>query len=440
MRIDIRLAARWAVVVAAMGYFVDLFDAFLIPALRVPMLRDLGVSDAESLAVYAMVFNWQLAGMFLGALFLWGPLADLRGRRSIMLGSILVYGCGSLLTAFVQDVGQLTIIRFLTGIGLGGELGAGIALVAESMEKTERGKGTMLVGFVGMFGVVAASLLANTGLDWRTIFVLGGLLAFAVLTVRLGVTESPLFLRRTMNRHTSGSYLTTIHRLIQPRNFVRLTACVLVGAPTFFVAGLVVPGAPEFGSAFGMTVAPSPATALIWTYSSIALGDFLCGMLAQLCRSRKLALLIFHLITLSGIGLLVLTPPETPEAFYFRCSIAGLGVGLWANMVTNAAEQFGTDLRGTVTVVVPTAVRLLLFPISAAFLSLKPALGFVGSAALVGILSSLIAIAAVLFLRDGFSRDLNFETTPSRKDEVVSSSESHNLFTTNVRNDDTTVK
>ena len=406
-----RSEVPWAaVLVAAVGYFVDLFDTFLVPALRVPTLRELGVPNAGSFQVYTTVFNWQLAGMALGALFLWGPFADSRGRRKMLFGSILVYGVASLLTALVHDVTQFTIIRFIAGIGLGGELGAGVTLVSENMGREHRGKGTMLIGFVGMLGVVAAAALATTHLSWRTDYVIGGIMAFVVLGLRVGVAESKLFEKMNTAGDRKPNYFHTLAILVAPKNLLKFIACVFVGAPTFFITGLLVPGAPEFGTAFGMQTLPLPTTGLIWTYSSIAIGDILCGGLSQLLRSRKKALLVFHGITVLGIVLFLFFPPSNPEGFYIRCSIAGLGIGFWANMVTNAAEQFGTNVRATVTITVPNLVRLLLFPISAAFVALKPSLGIVHAAAVVGLIASGVAITSVLCLEDGFLRDLDYAT------------------------------
>jgi MFS family permease len=396
-----------AVIVAAAGYFVDLFDTFQLPALRVQSLHDLGVPDAQSLAVYAGIMNWQLFGMALGALFLWGPFADRRGRRQVLLASILVYAVANALTAAVHSVGQYAVIRFVAGVGLGGELGAGITLVSESMGTNRRGLGTMVVGFCGMLGVVAAASLAKSSLNWRTDYIIGGVMGLGILALRVGLGESKLF-KKNQETGQTGSYFHVLSFLVRWPQNMRFVACVLVGAPTFFVTGLLVPGAPEFGRAFGMKSLPLPATALIWTYLSIAVGDILCGLLSQVLQSRKKALLVFHCVTALGICGFLFAPPETPDGFYARCVIAGLGIGFWANMVTNAAEQFGTNVRATVTITVPNFVRFLLFPISAAFLGMKPALGIIPSAAIVGLTCSAAAIISVLILKDGFSKDLDY--------------------------------
>jgi putative MFS transporter len=393
--------------VAAIGYFVDLFDTFLLPALRIPSLRDLGVPSDESLRTYTVIMNCQLAGMALGALFLWGPFADRGGRRKILFGSIIVYSVANLLTAGVQNVWQYALIRFIAGVGLGGELGAGVTLVSENMKREQRGIGTMVIGFWGMLGVVAAALLAKTALHWRTDYLIGGIMGLGVLLLRIGVGESRLF-EKNLAVNKSPNYFRILKFLLRWRQGVKFAACVLVGAPAFFITGLLVPGAPEFGKAFGMKELSSPSTALIWTYLGVACGDIFCGALSQMLRSRKQALLIFHGLTALGIGIFLFVPASTPTGFYTRCVLMGLGGGFWANMVTNAAEQFGTNVRATVTITVPNFVRFLLFPISAAFLSLKPSYGIIPAAAMVGLTCSALAIISTLTLKDGFSRDLDY--------------------------------
>ncbi|MBI3582448.1 MAG: MFS transporter [Nitrospinae bacterium] len=402
----------WLLVIfSAVGYFVDLFDTFLLPALRVNSLKDLGVPDSESFAVYTMIMNSQLAGMVVGAFFLWGPVADTRGRKYILLWSIIVYSVANLLTAGVYDSFSYAIIRFFAGIGLGGELGAGVTLVTEAMPAKEQGKdrgiATMIIGFFGMFGVVTAAALAQTGLHWRIIYIIGGVMGIGILMLRAGIHDSRLFVQNKATNQTARQ-IDILRFLFSWPHVLKYIACILVGAPTFFVTGLLVPGAPEFAREFGMTELPKPTTALIYTYTSIAIGDILCGLLSKIILSRKYALLTFHFITGMGIASFLVLPPQTPVEFYLRCIIAGTGIGFWTNMVTNAAEQFGTNVRATVTITVPNLVRFLLFPISAAFIALKPELGIVSAAAVVGGTCSTLAIVMTLILRDGLRADLKY--------------------------------
>ena len=391
---------------ASLGYFVDLFDTFLMPALRGASLKYFGVVAADSLRIGTDIFNLQLLGQTIGALLIWGPLADKFGRKKVLFGSILLYGLGNLATAFAPSLSAFAVTRLIAGVGLGGELGAGIALIAETMKPEDRTKGTMVVGFFGMLGVVLAGLVAESSLDWRTDYILGGVLAIIVLAFRFSIRESSL-LERSL-AVAKPPYWKILAYLSRPAKLIKFAACVFVGAPTFFVVGLLVSGAPEFGAALRMQVKPTSANALVWTYTSIAIGDILCGLLAQTLRSRKIALLLFQFVTLIGFSLILFVPATDPVGYYWRCGLTGLGIGYWANMVTNASEQWGTNVRGTVTIAVPNLVRFLLFPISSLFLLLRPLAGFIPAAAIVGAGCSTLAIISILCLADGFDRDLNF--------------------------------
>jgi MFS transporter, putative metabolite:H+ symporter len=398
--------ASRVVIAASLGYLVDLFDTFLLPALRIPTMKDFGVAAASSYRVGTNLFTLQLVGQAIGALLVWGPLSDRYGRKKVLFASISIYGVANIATAFAHGLTDFAVIRFIAGIGLGGELGAGIALISESMAPENRSKGTMFVGFFGMLGVVLAGLLAKSSLSWRTDYLLGGVLAFVILAFRFGAHESHLFKRSVAAE--KPSYWRILLYLARPTNFFKLAACVLVGAPTFFVVGILVTGAPETGTALGMRLKPTGADALVWTYSSIAIGCILCGWLAQYFKSQRIALLVFHAVTLVGFSMILFVPATQPSGYYWRCSLTGLGIGYWANMVSNASEQWGTNVRGTVTIAVPNFVRVLLILINPLFLMLRPYFGYIPAAAIIGFVCSGLAIISILVLQDGFRRDLNF--------------------------------
>jgi MFS family permease len=393
----------WVPVIAAsVGYCVDLFDTFLVPALKDKTAFAFGVSSAHSLSTINGIFSYQLCAQLAGALLIWGPIADKFGRRKVLYSSIALYGIASILTALTTSLQWFEYSRILAGIGLGGELGAGITLITEMTGRLSRGKGTMVVGFFGMLGVVFAAWLATRSLSWRTDYVIGGVAAFAVLAFRAATHESSMFDKSTPGAYWKILGYTTIRR------FPRMLGCVLVGAPTFFVVSLLATGATEFGHALGMKLLPTGPVALKWTYISIAIGDIACGLLSQWIRSRRKSILIFHAITVIGFCSVLFWPSATPLGYYLRCAFTGFGIGYWANMVTNASEQWGTNVRATATIVVPNAVRALLDPINRAFNRLVPHLGYIHSGALIGFVCSGAAIIALFLLKDGFSRDLDF--------------------------------
>jgi len=399
-----------AIFVASLGYFADAFDIFLVPAMRVRVLQDLGVSAADSLQIGTVVFNWQLFGMLIGA-FICGLLADRFGRKKILLGSILLYSLASITASLVMNVSQYSFIRFVAGLGLGGQLGAGVTLVMEKLSQQNRSIGTMIIGFFGMMGVVAASLLSSSSLPWRTNFVIGGILGFVILALRVSVQESQIFVKgKPESRKTIDALRTLFLDLGRLKKYI---LCVLVGTPTYFVIGILVSGAPEFGKSFGLAVIPSPSVALIWTYLSVALGDIICGLTSQILQSRLKSLFIFQLITAFAIASIYFVPPTSDQDFYIRCAIGGFGAGYWANLVANAAEQFGTDVRATVAITVPNLVRFLLFPISFVLFNLKQHIPFVTAATIVGLTCSVIAIGAILLLEDRFKTNLDYQERTS---------------------------
>jgi len=396
------------IIFSAIGYFIDLFDTFLVPSVRIQSFRDLGIPDAFSLGAYTTVLNWQLTGQVIGAFLLWGPAADFRGRRKVLIGSILVYSLANMATAMVTNTFYYSMARFIAGIGLGGELGAAVTLIAEALPGVHDGRrrsiATMVVGACGMLGVVGAAGLSSLGLPWRLMFVVGGLLGLCILLLRMGIHESRLF--QASGRVSKSSAL---RQLFQLPSLIKLIACILVGAPSFLVCGLLVPGAPEFAHAIGMKVRPDPSYALIWTYLCIAIGDIFCGGLSGLIGSRKKSLIIFHVITFLAVTSFYFYPPTSVVSFYLRCGLTGIGLGYWGNMVANAAEQFPTGTRGTATIAVPNCVRFLLFPISAAVWFLVPTIGFRTATLDVAVVCSALAIAAISSLPDGAKLGLKGE-------------------------------
>jgi MFS transporter, putative metabolite:H+ symporter len=402
------------VFISAVGYAVDLFDLFLIPAFKEPMLTSLGVPTSEIAKTYLQVMNWQLLGAALGSILLWGPLADKFGRRGILLFSIMLYSLASLWTAFVNSVPELLIARGLCGLGLGAELGAAVTLVSEGATGDERTRSAKTIGFVGMLGVVAAGLLGWSGLvHWRWAFGVAGVAGLALWFVRHNLSESPLFLKNKDANQTVG-HLSALKEVFFTKRFGTLFLCVLVGAPTFFVTGLLVPLAKDYAAAVGLNDLPSGPLALSCTYLFISLGDLACGRLSERIQSRKYSLLVFHFITVLGISSFLVIPATSALGFYGRCALTGFGIGYWANMTLNASEQFGTNLRGSVTVAVPNLVRLLLLPMSWlfagawGFAGLKLGMGFIPACMVIGFSSCVIAMAAVLCLPETYNKHLDY--------------------------------
>jgi MFS family permease len=390
------------VVVAALGYFVDVYDLLLFSAIRTTSLADIGVQSMDSLSVGLRLINWQNLGLVIGGLG-WGLLGDKRGRLAVLFGSILTYSAANLLNAHVRSVEQYQWLRLFAGIGLAGELGAGITLVAEVMPPKIRGVGTTIIGGFGLLGAALASVI-GLEMGWRTAFTVGGVMGLALLVLRFGVSESKLF-EQLRHKHVVRGDLFLLFK--RPRRLGKFVLCVLIGLPVYFIVGLLITGAPEFGKALGVEPIPKAGVAVMLAYIGMSLGDIVCGLISQLLKSRKKALLSFAILSGITIGVFLFAPGKTLTQFYWKCGFVGFGVGFWALINTNTAEQFGTNLRATVATLCPNLIRASLYPISSGFALLKNGFGLITSATIVGFLCVSVSILATLPLQETFGKDLD---------------------------------
>ncbi len=392
-----------AVVLAALGYFVDIYDLILFSIVRVPSLKGIGVGGDALLSNGVLLLNMQMTGMLLGGI-LWGVLGDKKGRLSVLFGSIFLYSVANIANGFVNSIGAYAVWRFVAGLGLAGELGAGITLVSELMPKETRGYGTMVVAGVGVFGGVIAGLVGDY-FSWRTAYFVGGGLGAALLLLRIGVLESGLFENVRKTEVARGDFSTLLKT---PERVVRYVCSIVVGLPIWFVIGILVTYAPEFGRALGMPAPPNPARSIMMLYLGTSLGGFLTGALSETLRSRKQVALGSIVATGVLMWLYLATRGASLFFHYGLCLALGLATGYWAVFVTMASEQFGTNIRATVTTTTPNFVRGSLVPMSLCFAFAKARWGIVPSAALVGGGAVLLAAAALTKLGETYGRDLNF--------------------------------
>src|SRR6202051_3647016 len=183
-----------AVIVAALGYFVDIYDLLLFTIVKKESLLHVGSTDASMLADSSKVINWQMIGLLIGGIA-WGVLADKKGRLSVLFGSIILYSTANFFTAFIHTVDQYALCRFVAGLGLAGELGAGITLVSELLPKEKRGIGTSMVAGIGLIGAVGAYFTYQFTKDWRLCYKIGGILGMVLLVMRISVVESGMFIQ-----------------------------------------------------------------------------------------------------------------------------------------------------------------------------------------------------------------------------------------------------
>jgi MFS transporter, putative metabolite:H+ symporter len=357
-------------VAAALGYFVDVYDLIILSVVRKASLAGLGVPEADMLRVGLRLLNIQIAGVLIGGV-MWGILGDKRGRLAVLFGSITLYSVANLLNAYISSIAQYECLRFIAGFGLAGELGAGITIVSEVVGRQYRGVATMCIAALGLLGAVLASVI-GVHFDWRTSYLIGGILGVCLLILRIGTAESSLF-RKIQNASLSRGSLVLLFR--DGRRVKRYLLCILAGTPVYFAIGILITGSPEFGKNEGLNPAPSAGIAVLWFYISCSIADVACSALSQWWRSRRMALSIFLILSLIASVVFVIVRSPSVQFFYGKCAFLGFGIGLWAVLNTNAAEQFGTNLRATVATTVPNFVRALLIPISFIFDALKPAIG-----------------------------------------------------------------
>jgi MFS family permease len=391
------------VIVAALGYFVDIYDLLLFGIVRIPSLKDLGLSDQEVSQVGASILNWQMIGLLFGGI-LWGILGDKKGRLSVLFGSILTYSLANIACGFVQDPSIYKMIRFVAGVGLAGELGAGITLVSESLPKNLRAIGTSLVAGIGLLGAVFAYFTVEI-FEWRTAYFIGGGMGISLLMLRIGVFESSAFeLIKNQKEVQKGDFLSFFTNY---NRFKRYIKCICIGLPTWFVIGILTTFSNEFGNALGISNI-KPGLAIMWCYVGLSIGDLLSGFLSHLLQSRKLAVGIMMGFALLFSTFFLFIGLKTSIQLYLGCLLMGIGIGYWALFVTIGAEQFGTNLRATAATTIPNMVRGTVVMMTFLYGNLKPEIGVIFSGAVVGIICFLLGVIAIYTIEETHNRNLNF--------------------------------
>lgn len=396
------------VIVAALGYFVDIYDLLLFSIVRRPSLSSMGVPDDQLLTQGEFLLQVQMTGLLVGGL-IWGIMGDKRGRLSVLFGSILLYSIANIANGFAVTVNQYAVLRFIAGIGLAGELGAGITLVSEVLPTRLRGYGTTLVASVGLMGAVLANFVAKT-FDWQIAYFIGGGLGLLLLLARISVFESGIFLKVKEQTVQRGNFF----QLFSNRErFKKFMGCIFIGLPIWFTIGILITFSPEFAKALHISGTIAAGDAVMYSYIGLAVGDLSSGLISQAMQSRKKVVLFYIFLTLAVILLYLFTPGRSVFYFYVTCFLLGVGIGYWALFVTIAAEQFGTNLRSTVATTVPNFIRGTVVPLSIAFRFLREFLGgddssVIYGALIIGIFTIVVALIALRAIQETFGRDMNF--------------------------------
>lgn len=395
------------VVVAALGYFVDIYDLLLFTIVKTPSMIGVGATHESLLIDSTKVINWQMTGLLIGGI-VWGVLGDRKGRLSVLFGSIVLYSVANFITGFIHTVDQYAWCRFVAGLGLAGELGAGITLVSELLPKEKRGIGTSLVAGIGLSGAVVAYFVYQFTQDWRLCYKIGGALGIALLFLRVKVSESGMFAMAKEKHVNRGDFRMFFNDFTRFKKYVM---AILIGLPTWYVIGILVNQSDKFAEKmFGSTSLDS-GRSIMFAYSGIAVGDILIGLVSQQLKSRKKALLLFYTLTIFFLVFFFSPYNTSNTTMYAVCAALGFSTGFWAIFVTMGAEQFGTNLRATAATTIPNMVRGFLPLINMLFLNLFQAnwgWPLVKSGMVTGIITVSIALIAFLITEETFHKDLNY--------------------------------
>jgi MFS transporter, putative metabolite:H+ symporter len=397
-----------AVIVAALGYFVDIYDLLLFTIVKKTSMLAVGATDATLLADSTRVINWQMVGLLLGGI-VWGILGDKKGRLSVLFGSIILYSIANFATGFVHTVNQYAFCRFAAGVGLAGELGAGITLVSELLPQKKRGIGTSMVAGIGLFGAVAAYFTYRLTNDWRLCYKIGGLLGIVLLFLRIKVAESGMFKQvKEQKDIVKGNFLMFF---TNGKRFKKYMLAILIGLPTWYVIGILVNQSDRFAKAMFGSITLDSGRSIMFAYAAIAIGDIVVGFVCQFFKSRKKGLLLFYVLTMICLLLFFSSYNNSNSSMYLYCTLLGFSTGFWAIFVTMGAEQFGTNLRATAATTIPNMVRGALPLINMMFLDLFQknwGWAIIKSGIITGVIVMAITLVAFYFTEETYHKDLNY--------------------------------
>ena len=400
------------VLVASLGYFVDIYDLQLFNIVSKKSLTGIGITDPNLISVYDYaLFLWQMGGMLVGGI-LWGVIGDKKGRKNILFGSILLYSLANIANAFVVNIEQYIIVRFIAGLGLAGELGAAITLVSEVMSKEKRGYGTMIIVTMGALGAVAVAFISWLDVsffglqNWQTMYLIGGGLGLLLLGLRMGTFESQMFDSVKEKAIQKGNFFMLF---TNKARFKKYLSCILIGLPVWYCVGVLVKFSEQFATTNGVQGVVTTGFAIMFVYVGLSIGDLVSGLLSQMFASRKKVVLGYLLFTIAISITFLLSKGISSQTFYLLCFLIGCGSGYWALFVTMASESFGTNIRATATTTVPNFVRGAVIPITLSYKAIEVYAGNIGSALVMCVICLSLAIIGVIALPETFGKDLNYE-------------------------------
>ena len=394
---------RIPVLVAALGYMVDMYDLFLFSIVRVPSLKAINLSGDDVMKNGIMLLNLQMAGLLIGGI-VWGILGDKKGRLSVLFGSILIYSLANIGNGFVSSIGAYAVLRFIAGFGLAGELGAGMTLVSEILPNRIRGYGATLVATMGVMGALLAYLVSYL-FDWRTSYFIGGGLGLLLMAMRIKVFESGIFTKLKSENVRRGDVRMLFNN---KKRLLKYITSIIIGMPIWFVVGILITFSPEIGKAMGIAEPIDAGKAVLFAFAAQVAGNITSGSLSQYLQSRKKVILLFMCFSLTVVLIFLLGNIRHANTLYILAACLGFSSGYWTLFITVAAELFGSNLRATVATTVPNFVRGTVIPLTALFVLTKKCFGTIYGALAVGVFAYALALIALIYLEETFKKDINY--------------------------------
>jgi len=395
------------VIVASLGYFVDIYDLLLFGIVKNPSLMDLGITDESQLfskGIYLL--NMQMAGMLLGGVF-FGIMGDKRGRLSTLFITISLYSLATIANGFVRNVEQYAWLRLIAGFGLSGELGVGVTLVSEVMSKESRGMGASIVSGIGIAGAAFGYLVAEQ-FNWRIAYWTGGGLGLLLLLFRIVVYESGMYEKVKTSNVKRGQFLSLFTSGIRFKKFI---LCILIGIPAWYIVSVLIINAPSFAKeALHISGEVKGSTSVMIHYMGASLGSFIFGFIMARLHSRKKTIILGVVMVAVFTAVYFLLIGASNSLMYITLFCLGIPMGgLWAVFITTTSEQFGTNLRATVTTSAPNFVRGATIPILFLLSVLRQYTNDLWfSGVMVGVLFLSVALIAAFFIPETYNKELDY--------------------------------
>jgi putative MFS transporter len=297
-------------------------------------------------------------------------------------------------------------MRFLAGLGLAGELGAGITLISEVMTKETRGNGTTMVGLIGILGAVLGFTI-NKSFSWSVAYLVGGIQGLLLLILRIYVNESGMFSKLKTQEVSKGNFFMLF---TNKDRFLKYIYCILLGIPVWYVIGVLITFSSEYAEKYLHITGPIDSSqAVMWHYIGASLGSLLWGLVSQWLHSRKKSLWIAMSVLITFIIAYFCSYNASPALFYGIVFMLGIAQGYWIIFVTVSSEQFGTNLRATVTTTAPNFVRGSVIAVTNLILFMSPICGGKWNATIyTGILVVALALFSLYKLKETYGKDLDY--------------------------------